>query len=663
MAFCFTLLCAILPTVTSIECGQTIIDALPNGPGQVKEYNLTITKQIPYGVFDTCKAATSFNPLLTLYDANHHTLDSVHYSDSCTAYPYNRPMLYYNISSYNLSTDSDLFYLEVFASNSYESYTFELSWQCADQTLSPTPSPTTAPPTESPTTAAPTTSPTYAPLPSYNSSLNHFIGVNEYKNWTEAMRYCYHQYDAPLAIIHSDSQNRKAAFSCSELHDDGNEKQCWIGLQSRSITNGTATWIDGSVSQWTMWNDANDAPYIALSYHDGIWDGLSTEKRPFICGITNDTLPVRPGHNKDDGVDVGSLIGQVIFGAIVLCCVCYCLVMRLGPRVRRGEHARQFLRLSDDAEAVDNPKRTRGMGWINACGNEPHIKTWLLTLILWFLIAIRVVCTHFTDELCSCACGSWSNYWDIYGPQSCELSDCVDGDASDTALSCSTPCDFAYAHAGWWKVVFVITIIVYLMECWFSNSRKYLSQSMIKESAYQYVERIRNTAPDIWWKVECYHMEPVYEAIRDGYGNEIGRRKVKEQRVTTWNARQSYKYGSWSDVSKQLTGLEQYKLTKLTFSKDYCFANNAASKRFYRARDTFKRNNDQDTFQDFTEGMDVNGYNSKLLAEVQDGSTPCFLNLFWFWIASVCLLSPIYRMWFSSVVGDIQPTIRCHVVG
>merc|ERR1712129_400091 len=99
-------------------------------------------------------------------------------------------------------------------------------------------------------------------------------------------------------------------------------------------------------------------------------------------------------------------------------------------------------------------------------------------------------------------------------------------------------------------------------------------------------------------------------------------------------------------------GLDRYKLTTIDFESDWTFSDTATRRDYDNKMRAFRKYNDRDENQDFSSGVRLEGFKDKMLAEMQRGSRPCCLNLFWFLVWSLCLMGPLYRVWFGSIVGQ-----------
>ena len=124
-----------------------------------------------------------------------------------------------------------------------------------------------------------------------------------------------------------------------------------------------------------------------------------------------------------------------------------------------------------------------------------------------------------------------------------------------------------------------------------------------------------------------------------------------QERIVTWTANMNYQFNSWKDTSIELTGLENYKLTKLYCGKTWTFEDQATKTDYEAKQAAFKAANNRDVCQDFFSGIEIDGFESHLLAEVQPGVKPKLLDTMYYWMFSIITFSVFYRHWFASVVG------------
>merc|ERR1711964_831590 len=137
----------------------------------------------------------------------------------------------------------------------------------------------------------------------------------------------------------------------------------------------------------------------------------------------------------------------------------------------------------------------------------------------------------------------------------------------------------------------------------------------------------------------------------DEDGNSRTRIETYTVRVDTHSASQHYRFDAWDDVSGKLPSLTDYKLTKLTWGKQWMFADAFTEADYHQRRSWFIQFNDRDVSYDFSTKLKIPGHREKILAEVTPGATPCFLNIGWYWMMNLLGLSMCFRWYFSSVSG------------
>eukprot|EP01083_Nonionella_stella_P043135 116422_1 len=213
----------------------------------------------------------------------------------------------------------------------------------------------------------------------------------------------------------------------------------------------------------------------------------------------------------------------------------------------------------------------------------------------------------------------------------------------------------SYEHEGnpLFYIGAAICYLLYVIEWCASSSRRYLSNIHDQESVSLIIKKTHQSPPHIAWRVQCYHYETrtYYETVTDSDGNTRSELRTEQVRVNTHSACTTFDFVSWADVSEPWVSTTDYKLTKVTCAKAYCFANERTRNDYDTSLLTFKRMNHKDSYQDFTETFTVAGLKTKLLAELGPGMQPCCLNSCWFCCWSTCLCSYCYRVWFSSIVG------------
>ena len=157
--------------------------------------------------------------------------------------------------------------------------------------------------------------------------------------------------------------------------------------------------------------------------------------------------------------------------------------------------------------------------------------------------------------------------------------------------------------------------------------------------------------------VECYHYETHYRTqhYTDSNGNRRTRRVKETRRVVTHRATDYIRYGAWMDNSTSVRGLGQFRVVKIDLEKDYEYHDAETYASFNYQRVHFRRSNDFDRYQSYSETYSVSGFTGFALC-CRRGERPCFLNLGYYFLSTCLMLSHPYRLWLEklSVKTDIQ---------
>ncbi|XP_056587691.1 macrophage mannose receptor 1 [Triplophysa dalaica] len=103
-----------------------------------------------------------------------------------------------------------------------------------------------------------------------------YVLVHQYKNWTEAQRYC-REYHTDLVSVRNEAENQKIRHSLKNYYYG----PFWIGLYR------TRSWSDQSYSTFSNWRSGepnNAGNCTAVSFNDSMWtDENCNDQLPFIC--------------------------------------------------------------------------------------------------------------------------------------------------------------------------------------------------------------------------------------------------------------------------------------------------------------------------------------------------------------------------------------------
>ena len=132
--------------------------------------------------------------------------------------------------------------------------------------------------------------------------------------------------------------------------------------------------------------------------------------------------------------------------------------------------------------------------------------------------------------------------------------------------------------------------------------------------------------------------------------------KVPRQLMAmTHRATRDIQYGAWMDNSTDVRGLGQFRVVKIALEKDYEYHDEETYQSFQYQRVHFRRSNDFDRYQSYTEHYVVPGYTDFALC-CRHGERPACLHLCYYTLCSLFMLSHPYRVWMEkiSVKTDIH---------
>ncbi|CAD6191513.1 unnamed protein product [Caenorhabditis auriculariae] len=219
------------------------------------------------------------------------------------------------------------------------------------------------------------------------------------------------------------------------------------------------------------------------------------------------------------------------------------------------------------------------------------------------------------------------------------------------------PCAQGYNFV---PIVFGLMLyIVYVMECWHSRTKLINMKKVRVEDALDYINALKNSPPIVWWKSVCYHYtRKTRQITRYRNGDALPATQVFYERINSHNAGNMfiYEYCGVKDISKSITGVEKFGVTRVRLSRSFVFANMQAANEFEEQRTRFFNDNEaKDDYMEVKEGMDLADvvFIDELLC-FNRPNPPWFLHPIVFWIFSLCILSwplRIYTEWRTAILS------------
>lgn len=193
-----------------------------------------------------------------------------------------------------------------------------------------------------------------------------------------------------------------------------------------------------------------------------------------------------------------------------------------------------------------------------------------------------------------------------------------------------------------------------------SSSATYIQNVLQDDSAYQHVENVRKAAPSIRWRIQCYHYraEAYITTQMDGAGNKQIQNHNRQVRHNTHSAWAIYTPYYWEDISSPFPDIGSASLTRLTFEREFVFADDESRSHFRSAKQQFIHANRKDAHYEFTEVLDTPGFQRKVLACKDSAEVPWWLSSWCYYIASALCLTIPFRFFFAWKCCEI-PEYRC----
>lgn len=221
--------------------------------------------------------------------------------------------------------------------------------------------------------------------------------------------------------------------------------------------------------------------------------------------------------------------------------------------------------------------------------------------------------------------------------------------SSSTSSSYGSPSTITPQLTASFVCVGIFTLI-YLIEVCISDTRKFLSNRLSVGNAEDYVRRVYTTPPQPVFWIQCYHYETRVHTTthRDSKGNTRTQTHTTRVRVDTYSERKPFAFDLWRDVSDPMPLIRGYPLTKLHCGKTLVFADALSRARFDGAHaELVARNRHRDVHYETGWRLEVNGFESHVLASADGSVTPCGVSLEIYIIVSLLGLSYPYRLWLE----------------
>uniref|UniRef100_A0A8C8F3U0 Transmembrane protein 151B n=1 Tax=Oncorhynchus tshawytscha TaxID=74940 RepID=A0A8C8F3U0_ONCTS len=206
------------------------------------------------------------------------------------------------------------------------------------------------------------------------------------------------------------------------------------------------------------------------------------------------------------------------------------------------------------------------------------------------------------------------------------------GMGGDAMIYHDSPCSNGYVYI---PLAFLFMLyVVYLLHC-----------KADVDSVYEYLLRMRQARPCVWWKAISYHfVQRTRQVTHYRIGEAYTTTQVYHERVNTHEGEGAFDYsrcGMW-DISQDLLGLESHPATKLCFHKCFGFAGAGPENNYLNQRARFfSEIEGLNDYMEAREGLQLKNVNFKehLIAYVEPYRLPWYTSQVSFWFTALLMLS------------------------
>eukprot|EP01046_Picozoa_sp_COSAG06_P000813 COSAG06_NODE_23_length_33072_cov_44.622327_31_plen_407_part_00 len=211
---------------------------------------------------------------------------------------------------------------------------------------------------------------------------------------------------------------------------------------------------------------------------------------------------------------------------------------------------------------------------------------------------------------------------------------------------------------NWFTAVAIVAFLMMAEVC-ASPSAAFLRHKLGDASAYQHVEGVRKAGPSVRWHMQCYHYRTEsHTSQMDGTGNKQATTTSRQVRHNTHSAWATYTPYYWEDISSPFPDIGSGSLTRLTFQREFVFADDESRSHFRSAKRQFIEANQRDCHYEFAEHLETPGFQRHVLACKDSRALPWWLSKWAYYLCSLFCLTVPYRLAFAKMCWEI-PEYRC----
>ena len=200
--------------------------------------------------------------------------------------------------------------------------------------------------------------------------------------------------------------------------------------------------------------------------------------------------------------------------------------------------------------------------------------------------------------------------------------------------------------------------VTYMVVCGCTPTRRYL-RNRHRGSLEHYLEFVAEKKPTVWYLINCWHR---------GTKKTKKNKTVHNVKIVTHSRREEFQYHSVEDLSAhpaevdymlQASDMGHKPYLRLKLQTDLKISTRTPlSMAIYKERKgQFVAANTKDEFQDVREGIELPGLETYVLVHrAKQGHA--LMNPEGFWLASCCLMSVPYQIWFYRETAETTYTVK-----
>jgi len=193
-----------------------------------------------------------------------------------------------------------------------------------------------------------------------------------------------------------------------------------------------------------------------------------------------------------------------------------------------------------------------------------------------------------------------------------------------------------------------VCVLVYWITICCDGTCGYLRNFNENRNAYSVVQSNQLAAPHLGMWCECYHYETRTRSYTDSNGNR--KTETYTEKVTTYRGSDTFRYGSWADVSGQLQGLENFGLIRLKMEYSIHFADSDSNRAYDDHYQRFcQANRWRDTHFSSGHTRTVPGFTARVMSQNESVKAPKFLSLGFYILSAFFSCGFPYALWLQSI--------------